>query len=403
MASAWKYSRDGHQKGPVSTAQLKQSAASGELLSTDLIWKEGMEEWVPARRLKGLFAPAAVPAQPIIPPPPPPLEEPTSANPDHPACPAPASATVEGAAGVPQWFYTKDDQPQGPVTVERLRELATSGDMHPSDLVWTEGIAQWLPAGEVKTLAGIVGPIATASPPLPASLPAQPNSTPQMPSVSNLANAAGPDAPRTFGSLGDKMKAFGRESVARAKKAHAAVPNRIKIGKFAIPKLAVYGVVALALIVTGWLMFRGPSRHGGVGSGGSTEPTWGPGGRQTAKMSTDEFTKAAAKLLGEETWGIRTGGGIREGYFLHGIASNDRISSDRWEAAVGKPDEVHDIEGWNNQEWVYRLSDGFATLRIMDFRMMRSYGSNLITVCGPGIVLGPRPVFLSGPNTFSPR
>ena len=59
--SEWHYSSNGQQMGPVNSAQLKQLAASGELLATDMVWKDGMADWAPASRIKGLFSKAAVP------------------------------------------------------------------------------------------------------------------------------------------------------------------------------------------------------------------------------------------------------------------------------------------------------------------------------------------------------
>ena len=51
----WYFSKgDDHQQGPVSVQELNRLAESGELKSDDLIWKEGMDEWLPASRMKGL-------------------------------------------------------------------------------------------------------------------------------------------------------------------------------------------------------------------------------------------------------------------------------------------------------------------------------------------------------------
>ena len=51
----WLYStNDDDQKGPVSAKELQRLAESGELRADDLVWKEGMDEWVPANRLKGM-------------------------------------------------------------------------------------------------------------------------------------------------------------------------------------------------------------------------------------------------------------------------------------------------------------------------------------------------------------
>lgn len=69
MATEWHYSKGGQQHGPVSAADLKALTKSGELLPTDMIWKEGMAEWKPAGSLKGLFPPIAAPAPQKAPPP----------------------------------------------------------------------------------------------------------------------------------------------------------------------------------------------------------------------------------------------------------------------------------------------------------------------------------------------
>jgi hypothetical protein len=56
MASNWYYSKNGQKFGPVSSTQLKSLAISGEIQSEDLVWKDGMEKWVKADRVKSLFA-----------------------------------------------------------------------------------------------------------------------------------------------------------------------------------------------------------------------------------------------------------------------------------------------------------------------------------------------------------
>lgn len=69
MATEWHYSKGGQQHGPASAAELKALAKSGELLPTDMIWKEGMAEWKPAGSLKGLFPPTASTVPQKAPPP----------------------------------------------------------------------------------------------------------------------------------------------------------------------------------------------------------------------------------------------------------------------------------------------------------------------------------------------
>lgn len=68
----WFYSKNGQRNGPVAGSILKQLARSGELAVSDLVWREGMAEWAPAAKVKGLFpeavtavAPPPLPASPL--------------------------------------------------------------------------------------------------------------------------------------------------------------------------------------------------------------------------------------------------------------------------------------------------------------------------------------------------
>ena len=53
--STWKCRIDGQEHGPLNTEQLRQLAQTGKLEPTDLIWREGLPNWVPASKAKGLF------------------------------------------------------------------------------------------------------------------------------------------------------------------------------------------------------------------------------------------------------------------------------------------------------------------------------------------------------------
>ncbi len=44
------------------------------------------------------------------------------------------------------WYYLSGDQQHGPVSAGRLHQLARSGTLLPEDLVWREGMDDWLPA-----------------------------------------------------------------------------------------------------------------------------------------------------------------------------------------------------------------------------------------------------------------
>lgn len=63
MAAQWHYAKkNGEREGPVSPAKLKQLAAEGWLTPDDLVWKEGLPEWLPAKKVRGLFENALVQA-----------------------------------------------------------------------------------------------------------------------------------------------------------------------------------------------------------------------------------------------------------------------------------------------------------------------------------------------------
>jgi hypothetical protein len=63
MGDEWYYAKNGQQMGPVSTEVLTQLATSGQVQPTDLVWREGMPNWAPARTVRAIFPepPQAVP------------------------------------------------------------------------------------------------------------------------------------------------------------------------------------------------------------------------------------------------------------------------------------------------------------------------------------------------------
>jgi len=53
--AVWYYSVNGVQAGPVTFEQLQAQASPGHLSSDDLVWKEGMKEWVSGATVPGLL------------------------------------------------------------------------------------------------------------------------------------------------------------------------------------------------------------------------------------------------------------------------------------------------------------------------------------------------------------
>ncbi|MBW2039469.1 MAG: DUF4339 domain-containing protein [Deltaproteobacteria bacterium] len=51
-----------------------------------------------------------------------------------------------------EWFYIRAGQSVGPVSPSELKQMAASGQLKPSDLVWKEGLPNWRKAASVKGL-----------------------------------------------------------------------------------------------------------------------------------------------------------------------------------------------------------------------------------------------------------
>ena len=63
----WYLLEDGRQVGPFSPEQLAAAVAAGTVTTETLMWTEGLDEWIPASAVGGLF-PAAAVEQPAPPP-----------------------------------------------------------------------------------------------------------------------------------------------------------------------------------------------------------------------------------------------------------------------------------------------------------------------------------------------
>jgi predicted RNA-binding Zn-ribbon protein involved in translation (DUF1610 family) len=85
MADEWYYWHDADVLGPFTAARLTDLALAGRILPTDTVWREGVEEGVPASRVKHLFPAPATAA-----------EGPESAPASADASPAEAGRTSSG-------------------------------------------------------------------------------------------------------------------------------------------------------------------------------------------------------------------------------------------------------------------------------------------------------------------
>lgn len=121
MGRQYFYSHGGRVVGPLSSAKLREHASSGKLLPTDVVWRLGELKRVPATEVKGLFRKAA-----------------------------PAASQAERTAEV--WFFSRGQENFGPCSFVQLEEYAITGQLLPTDLVWKDGMPQWVEAGSLDIL-----------------------------------------------------------------------------------------------------------------------------------------------------------------------------------------------------------------------------------------------------------
>jgi hypothetical protein len=60
------------------------------------------------------------------------------------------------------WYYAKGNQQYGPVAGAAVRNMLVSGELAPTDLVWTTGMGQW---EEARRVPGLVPEVAPAAAP----------------------------------------------------------------------------------------------------------------------------------------------------------------------------------------------------------------------------------------------
>lgn len=79
-----------------------------------------------------------------------------------------------------QWFYSKGGSQNGPISQEVLISKISSGEIYQSDMVWREGMSDWLPVSKIPELAVAARPTQTAGPlvPLTGQAPGSPYAPP---------------------------------------------------------------------------------------------------------------------------------------------------------------------------------------------------------------------------------
>jgi hypothetical protein len=97
-----------------------------------------------------------------------------------------------------EWYYTKMGLQQGPVPKDELLAKIRRGDVGESNLVWTDGMAEWLPSAKVPALRP-APPVYLNYPGMPPVLPQAPVSAPAL-APEKMGNIPLPQPPAYHGN-----------------------------------------------------------------------------------------------------------------------------------------------------------------------------------------------------------
>lgn len=102
----WWYESTGQQEGPISEEELLQLISSGKLTKENLIWKNGLGEWI---KIKD------------------------------------SSLMPTKQTDIQTWWYNLNGQQIGPVSNEEISKLIKEGKLSADSMIWKQGMNNWMP------------------------------------------------------------------------------------------------------------------------------------------------------------------------------------------------------------------------------------------------------------------
>lgn len=124
------YELDGAGQRPVFLSELQGLVRQGVVTKETRVWHDGMDDWTRASEIDELAS----------------------------SFPVAKKASLQFTADSEEWYYTHSEQQLGPVSKVRLAELASSGAIGSNNLIWKDGLDNWIPASTVKGLLPQAGP-----------------------------------------------------------------------------------------------------------------------------------------------------------------------------------------------------------------------------------------------------
>lgn len=222
----------GRIQGPYTSDQLQSLAKRGQFSRTHEVSTDGMN-WARATNRPDLFPTLLADlAPPLL------MSEETSFPPEPPprATAAPPPADV--------WYYHQLGANHGPVDFTHLQYLANSGQIVAEDMVWKEGLPEWIAAGRVPGLMKAMGGVTPIQPSgfYVGAMAAPHHATSEFPRVSALAVASLVLGILWIAGIGSLLAIiFGSVSIYQIRVSH---------GKLAGTGLAVAGLVLGIVMLT---------------------------------------------------------------------------------------------------------------------------------------------------------
>jgi hypothetical protein len=134
LMEEWYYADNGQQMGPVSTSELRALLAKGVVKSSDLVWRDGLSNWIPASQTRELCAVA--PAAP-------------APRPGGAAAPSPAKRRYDQTSPARAQSPFDDNPPRDPWDDRPIRRRPPPGMSTAAKVVIFGGIAAVLLMGFV--------------------------------------------------------------------------------------------------------------------------------------------------------------------------------------------------------------------------------------------------------------
>jgi hypothetical protein len=134
----------GRVLGPYDQEKVQSLARRGQFSKMHELSTDGMS-WVRASSHPELFT-AEIVEPPVRESPPPPVGQSAAGQ------VAPQPRPQPEPAGQELWYYVKGGTEAVSVDFAGLQRLASTGQLGPDDLVWTQGMQQWVPAKSIQAL-----------------------------------------------------------------------------------------------------------------------------------------------------------------------------------------------------------------------------------------------------------